>query len=441
MRSVKLAGSALTILLGIQALALPALAALSSPDIIAAINKRQFLPPGTALNVKIDKDQVYVSTFRHAKAEDKDCKIDAVLITRAIMETAPDEVARVTSYFYGKDMSSYQEVSVSAGDIKAFASGSMSQDQLLASLAVKIVNNREGDTTEDKVSRQLQSNIITRPSDYKIVQDKPNSLTVTTNLDPWVSDDEARLEGLRIATNTFVAQPDAEMVKVVFTDPAVQAETRQFDFITNRLDPIWKAVQNAVGSVLVQKKPAAVDLQVLRTVKGTQQEARDAILAQLRDMDKKGIGVAAFVKAFLSIEQSVKREVDPKYITEMVTRLKASLDDQMKAYSNAKEKKVVTKPAEVKAAAPIAPPTGKTHSRWVTGESPIIPGEVLANPDALVGTYESRLSTGYKRVEDNPAFVLVLDRVSEILTQNNRASDAAKFQQRAAQIRAAHPKF
>ena len=430
----KLTSLALTVLLAITQTSLPALATLSTSDIVYAINKRQFLPAGTALNVRIDKDQVFVSTYRHANAEEKDCKIDAVLISRSILDAAPGEIARVTCYFYGKDMSSYQEVSVSAGDIKAFASGQLTNEQLLASL---VVRTSRSDNEMDRVSRQLESNWISRPTDYKIVQDKPNSLCVTTVIDPWVSDDEARLEALRIAINTFAAQPSTQTIKVNFTDPAYNADTREFEFLTDRLDTMWKAIQNALGSVIAAKKPATIDIQTLRTVKGDEQEARDSLLLQLKDMDKKGIGIAPFVKAFLVIEQSVKREIDPKYIAEMVTRLKTSMDDQLKAYASAKEKKAITKAPEQPKGPP--PPTGRVQSRWVTGESPIVEGEVLANPDQLVSQYEGRLSSGYKRVEDNPKFVLVLEQVAQILIKNNRAGEAAKYQQRAAQIRASMP--
>jgi hypothetical protein len=432
-RSLKLATLALTMLVGFSQSGLPVLA-LSSADVVYAINKRQFLPAGTALNVRIDKDQVFVSTFRHANAEAKDCKIDAVLIGRAVLDVAPDEVARVTTYFYGIDMSSYQEVSVTAGDVKAFASGQTDKDQLLAALAVR--TNKTASEL-DSVSQQLENNSIPRPGDYKIVQDKPDSISVTTAMDPWVSDEEARLEALRIATSTFQAQPRTETVKVIFTDPSFTAESREFDFITSRLDAMWKAIHNAVGSVTVLKKPGSIE--ALRTVKGCEQEARDNLLAQLKDMDRRGIGIAPFVRAFLFIEQSVRREVDPKYIVESVSRLKASMDDQMKAYAAAREKKPAKNAVVEQPKAP-AQPAGRAPSRWVTGESPIIEGEVLANPDLLVAQYEQRLGAGFKRPEDNPSFVLMLDQVAGILVKNNRSGEAVKYQQRAAQIRASQKK-
>ncbi len=396
------------------------------------------MPADSAVNVRIDKDQVFVSTFRHASADEKDYKIDAVLIAKAVIEAAPNEVARVNCYFYGKDLSSYQEVSVSAGDIKAFASQQLTNEQLLASLSVKTVAGQQSET--DKIAAQLQGNAIIQPSDYKTVQDKPESITVNTDLPPWVSDEQAKLEALRIAINTFQALPSAQIVKVNFTDPAQQTETREFDFLTEQLGTFWKAIQSAMGSVVETKKPITFDVQSMHTLSGPEQEKRDALLAQLKEMNSKGIGVAPFVKAFLAIEQAVKRETDAKYILEMVTRLKANVDDQMKAFASAKEKKAskAAEPPKSAAAPPPAVQSAGGGSRWAVGESPIIEGEVLANPDQLVAQYEQRLSRGFKTPEDNPKFVIVLDQVTQILTRNNRAAEAAKYQQRAQQIRAGH---
>jgi hypothetical protein len=353
-------------------------------------------------------------------------------MTRAILDSAPNEVARVTTYFYGKDLSSYQEVTVSAGDIKAFASGQMSNEQLLASLVVKSGSTGQQSETE-KVSAELQSAAIPPPSEYMIAPQK-DGITVTSNLDPWVSDEEARLEALRIATNAFHAQKDALTIKVIFTDPSYQAESREFVFLTERLGPIWNAIQNAVGSVSVVRK--TVSVQSMRTLKGPEQEGRDALLVQLKDMDKKGIGVAPFTKAFLLIEQAAKRETDGKYIAEMVKALKGNIDDQMKSYTRAKE----SKPAPVADNSPPVTTQAKDggkdkHVPSSLGDLASIPkmdGEILADPSAYVAKFESTRP----KAQD---LLKVLNRVANLLYANNRAAEAKKFQVRANQLAATLP--
>ena len=432
MQLSKVANITLALSLVLLQCSIPANAALSPADVANSIYKRDFLAPGTSVNVRIDKDQVFVSTYRHASSDEKDCKIDAILIARAAMDLAPNEISRVTSYFFGKDLSNYQEVAVTAGDIKAFASGQSDNDQLLSSLTVKSVATQ---SASDKVARQLENSFIVRASDYRIAK-VSDAISVTTPLDPWVSDEDSKLEALRIAINTMQIDPTAQQIRVNFVDPASSADTREVTFKTGTLSETWKAIQNSLGSVTISKVPVTIDIQGMKTFAGPQQAERDALLAQLKDMDKKGIGVTPFVKVFIAIEQAVKRQSSAKTVADMVTRLKSSVDDQLKAYNAAKEAKVkAVKPA----AAPVvtAPVTqaGPKSSRWVTGNAPVIEGEVLADPDALLARYEVSMAAGFKKVDDNPKFVLLLDQIASILHKNNRAAEAAKFQQRAIDIR------
>lgn len=410
----------------IQAKALP-----SSSEIVQAINKSQLLPSGTIVNVKLDKDQVYISTFRHSN-EEKDCKINAVLMAKAVLDLAPDQFARVTCYFFGKELSTYQEVAVTAGDVKSFAAASLDEKQLLASLTVKTVSTV---TTADKVARQLESNWISRPSDYKISEEK-NVVSVSTALDPWVSDEDAKLEALRIAVNTYRIEPTAQAVKVLFFDPASVADSRELSFSTASLDGLWRSIQSPLLNLSLTKRSPSVDLDSIKIAKGALEEERSKVLAQLKEMESKGIGIAPFLKPFIAIEQSVKRGTDNKEIWESLKRLCANIEDQLKAYNSAKEsKKKLAKPVE--AAAPPAPPTNTAlkASRWTAGKSPIIEGEVLAGPDQLVTRLESEMSQGFAKVEENPKFVLALEQIAAILYKNNRAAEAAKFQQRALSIR------
>ena len=411
----------------------PIFAAPSTSDIVHAINKNQFLPIGTPVNVKLDKGHVFVSTYRHGNADENDCKIDAVLIGKAIVEIAPAEITRVTSYFYGKDMSNYQEVSVTAGDITSFATGQMTQQQLLSSLVVRTVTNQN---EADRVARQLESNWVSRPTDYKVCQDT-DTLSVTTGLDAWVSDEDCRLEALRIAINTLQVQPSAQQVKVTFVDPSFNADSREFVFKAAGLAELWKTIQGPLAAVAMVRRPAAVDLQSLTATKGTQQEAREALLSQLKEMEVKGIGVAPFVKAFLGVEQAVKRGAESKTVADMVTRLRGSVEDQLKAYVAAKEAK--PKPAALPPPSTGPAPKVVTKSRWVIGDKPIIEGEVLADPNRLVNRFESTMAAGFASVDDNPKYLLLLDQVVAILQKNNRGAEADKFQHRAAAIRAKKP--
>jgi hypothetical protein len=111
----------------ISSIKIPALAAsfsLTDAEVVNALEKAKILAPSIRLNARVSPDEVIIATYKNPKAEDKDCKIDAVLIAKAVMDLAPGEVPRVTVYFYSSStLSKYKQVEVTAGDVKAFASG------------------------------------------------------------------------------------------------------------------------------------------------------------------------------------------------------------------------------------------------------------------------------------------------------------------------------
>jgi hypothetical protein len=416
---------ALMLLLALQTSGYPAFA-LKNTDVVYAIKKAEILAPGVGINARVVQDKVYVSTYRNSRANIEDCKIDAVLITKAIYDAAPSDIARVTVYFYGKDTSQYQEVSVTAGDIKAYATGQMSKEQLLSSL---VVTAGKQQTDEDKIARQLESTSWVARPDYRVSKAN-DALLVTTEIDPWVSDDDVKLEAVRVAVNAMKAQPGVPQIKVSFTDPSGRAETREIAFSSSNLEDMWRSIQSPLAGLQVAKTVPSIDVQSLQISKGPHEAEREGVLVALKDMDKKGIGIGPFVKAFMQIEQTLNSE-DPAKVLDMVTRLKRSLDDQLKAYTDAKNR---PKPV---AAAPVASTkAGPKGSRWVTGDQPIIEGEVLADPNKLVARFEAQMARGFPRVEDNPKYVLLLDQVAAILQKNNRGSEGARFQQKAAEIRA-----
>ena len=417
---------AVVLLLALQTSGYPAFAALKSADVVYAIKKAEVLAPGVGINARVVQDKVYVSTYRNARANVDDCKIDAVLITKAIYDVAPSEIARVTVYFYGKDTSQYQEVSVTAGDIKAYAAGQMSKEQLLSSL---VVTTGKQQSEEDKIARQLESTSWVARPDYRVSKGN-DTLMVSTEIDPWVSDDDVKLEAVRVAVNAMKAQPGVPHIKVSFIDPSGRAETREIAFNASGLEDMWRNIQSPLAALQVAKTVPTIDVQSLQIVKGVHEAERENLLSSLKDMDKKGIGIGPFVKAFMQIEQTLNTE-DPAKVLDMVTRLKQSLDDQLKAYNDAKNR-----PKPVAAATGPVTKVAPKGSRWVTGDQPIIEGEVLADPNKLVARFEAQMARGFPRAEDNPKYVLLLDQVAAILQKNNRGAEGVRFQQKAAEIRA-----
>lgn len=126
----------------ITALGLSSGGALSATDqsIESAVKDLSILPEEY-------RQQVYASCheggarirlFRHPEATRDDCKIDAVLIARKVIQLNPDRVKAVTCVFYDYDrQGEYWSVEVNSTLVKAFGSGRIGERELLDSLVLK----------------------------------------------------------------------------------------------------------------------------------------------------------------------------------------------------------------------------------------------------------------------------------------------------------------
>ena len=137
LRSVSLFCSA-AILAGSTTLCYPAYAA-TPANLAKDIQDARVLAPGTRVRVRIDKDKALVSTFRNQKANDKDCKIEAVLIGKTIFDKQENGVNSITVYFYdATNPSKYKSITVSKGDVAAFGTGQVSKSELLSSIQIHL---------------------------------------------------------------------------------------------------------------------------------------------------------------------------------------------------------------------------------------------------------------------------------------------------------------
>lgn len=394
--------------------------ALTNQDVVYAIKKAGILGANVGITARVDNDKVGIATYRNVKNNDKDTKIDAAMIAKTVADLGGDDIVRVTIYFYGSDMTSYDEVSLTKGDIKAFGSGQMSKDEFLSSM---VVNHGKQETGADRVTRRLEGTTI-GTKQYKVTISTPEAVDITVDQNSWVPDDEVKLEALQIAMSSASALPtEATKVKVSFLDPEGKSEIREVVFNKADLSSIWKGVQSSLESAIFAKKSAPVEVGNLTVALGPHREERERLLVQLKELDKLGVGIVPFIRAFQSIEANLNTLNDAALV-DAIQKLSMSLSDQEKAFKAAK----AAKPTKTISKGPVAP---AKVGRWAaTGQEPVIPGEVLANPDQLVNRFEAKLG-GH-----DPKFVNVLDQVSDILRKNNRAGEAAKFEQRAAQLRA-----
>lgn len=407
-------------------------AAATVSDITYAIQAAHILEPSTPFNVAVDGDKVRISTYRDSRENEKDRKINAVLIGRAVIQASGDAVSRVTVYFYGKDLSQYQEISVSSGDIKAFASGQTSQDQLLSALTLE---TKRQDTSADKVAHQLEAGAYARPK-YDVALKTNESLLVSTALPDWVPDDEAMVEAVRVASNAAqAAPPGVREIKIAFVDPRGKALTREMTFNAGNVKGMWDRIQADLAGIQIARVQPVMNLQSIQVAAGPLQEQRAKLLSRLTDLEKAGVGVGPFVKAFVDLEQQVNSS-DEATLQAGIARLNASLDAQEKAAKAAKESRPIKT-----ASGPDTDPSGgsgskgprpkEVGSRWGYGPTPITAEEAAGAPEMVIARKEKELPNA----EKNPLFLKTLDRIVTVLTVNGRASEAAPYKQRADRMR------
>ncbi|MBX9720305.1 MAG: hypothetical protein K2X81_02825, partial [Candidatus Obscuribacterales bacterium] len=118
--------------------AAPVMAEFGPKELEAKIKEAKILPEGDRISSVIHADEALVSKYKPVSPDDKqkNCKIEAILIGKEVMSAAPTIKKVRVRFFERLAPSKYSEILVSAADIKAFAVGAISQDDLLASLDI-----------------------------------------------------------------------------------------------------------------------------------------------------------------------------------------------------------------------------------------------------------------------------------------------------------------
>jgi len=107
---------------------------LTPAEMILVIRNAKIVTAESPIRASILNQEAIITTKRNAKATDKDCKIDAIMIGKVLVDTYSKEILRVKVLFSDYENGKYTSVSLSKGDLTAFADGKLSQDDLLSSL-------------------------------------------------------------------------------------------------------------------------------------------------------------------------------------------------------------------------------------------------------------------------------------------------------------------
>ena|GEM_PF-312216 len=448
------------------------MAAIAAPtftdaDVVNAIEKAKILAPTIRLNARVGADEVMVATYKNPKAADKDCKIEAVFIAKTVMDLAPGEVPRVTVYFYSSSsLSSYKEVAVTAGDVKAFASGSLSQDELLASIRVK-----EGSISDPK--RRLEEYMTEagsrRRSKISTVI-KGDEVLVSTGRDTGLNERNLKFEAVKMAEQAFEAAPaEAKKVVVTFEDLVERKQNEVITFTRDELKTVEESVNAAlkelkIDLVKVEKVASAaaapstnggkIDLEKLEIKAGPLKEERQKLLDRLKELTKAGVGFGSKpLDDLMEIEGKVESDTE-EALKEKIGKLSELIGKFEENLKGAKEHKAVGPKGGASGAAASGSTSGAAGGASGSGGLKIPAGAgieemkrvVLANPDGYISAMAAGLVTispitgkpvgHYKSAEEHPNFRRNLQFCIDTLKGAGRGAEAEKFQTRLDEIKA-----
>ncbi|PWU01347.1 MAG: hypothetical protein C5B53_02980 [Candidatus Melainabacteria bacterium] len=139
--------------------------AINPNEAVNKIREAKIINPQCSVKVAFTgKEEATVVIQRDPKASDEDCKIDAVLVARTLMDKYPNQLMRVKSVFT-KSPGECGQATVTAGDIRSFRNGQLDKRSLLDSIelvhlgpleAMKAVSSADPGATAGVVPGPLQ---------------------------------------------------------------------------------------------------------------------------------------------------------------------------------------------------------------------------------------------------------------------------------------------
>ncbi len=419
----------------------PVHAAATSEDIVSLINKEHILAPGARLNAQVKGDMATVSTFRHVKADDKDLKIDAVLMSRAIMNL-DSSINRVIIYFFNNvNLTKYRQISVSTGDVKAFASGQVSKDDLLTSLPLESKQTEDPNAKVENAMQAGETVGVGHRLDSAIVG---NEIDVSTDLNASASLRDMKFAALQIAERALsVAPANIKTIKIAFADPSHPATIKNVVLDSKTIQTLNESVQAVFAKVTITAGAGAAAT-TATVVPGFLKDERQALLERINELAKNGVGIGVIKGIFDGIEKSVAAGTSESDVTKLVGNLSSNLTALEKANKAAKAMQA-TKTTSSGPRPKIKLPT-RRMSRWAIGIEPLQDASILADPITYLGEIEKRLTVAdaakNMRIEDDKRLHDGLQYFIQILaTDPSKQSQLVEIERRLARIQQRHPEF
>ncbi len=273
--------------------AAPVLAEFGPKELEAKIKEAKILPEGDRISSVIHGDEALVSKYKPASADDKqkNCKIEAILIGKEVMSAASNIKKVRVRFFERLAPSKYSEILVSAADIKAFAVGAISQDDLLASLDITSGTDH---SSEQSLGSQATpaSTTASQPSTEPGVQagplkEKRQRLLAQINV----------MQGQGANTSAFSKQ--FEIIENLAKSGDAEATAAALDKLTASVNDQQKIIDQRVSAIdtAATAANASKNEKPLTFIaeRGPFQSERNYIACVLSQRQDKGIAVKQFV--------------------------------------------------------------------------------------------------------------------------------------------------
>lgn len=420
----------------------PASQAASQADITKAIQEAKIFPSGTQLKIRVTSDRVLVSTFRDSRANEKDLKIEAVLIGKAVFDLPDSNFSGVSVFFYDTaNPRAHKSINITKGDVAAFGSGQVSQDELLNSLSMRV-----GDVSDPRtaIENQLMLNAASKRQAVDL-SFQGDEVIVSTKMPGNAPVRELKYEALRIA-DTAIAKlsgdPNIKKVKVNFFSTSNPGQYQELIVPRAQIEAFNNSVLAALASMPIVKRQAKVTAESLEVADGVLKKQRSELLASIQELEKMGVGVAPFIAAFTRLETQVG-EGDEATLKKSIDSLSENIKKQKESYESAKNAKPVKDGEEESDEGPRTAHTGpmKTPkskgrmSRWAFGFFPLPVSNILADPSGYMKDRKKEFEGKKGQVADNTEEYYFANLwFSAVLKENNRADEAGKFDREAARV-------
>ncbi len=431
-------GIALSTLISLSISFVGAKAAMAiTPDALAqVIYKAKILAPGTQLRIHIKGEQALISSFRNERANDKDCKIEALIVGKTVFDAEPS-ITSVTYYFFNnRAPNEYKAATIRTTDVKAFEGGAVNQDTLLSTIDLKAGKVQDAVTALE--SRMMLAAAARR--DVQVV-DKGEDIDVTCKM-PQLSDDEYRLEAYKIAESAlrFGGNTSAKRVRVMFFSPSDRMKFKQVTVSAANLSNIETQIASALRPLDLREEQARLMAKDVEPADGPLMAERSRLLRSIQELEDKGVGVGPFIRAYQAIDEKAASG-DDSTLPQEIKQLSDTVEEQQKRYADAKNFKAVKDKAgggpEDKGpkALPDAKKTASKGnvSRWALGFFPMPESEILRDPDSYLAQCKTKFEQQLKgkKAEQDERYPLALMWIAEVLKTNDRAPEARKFEDQA----------